>query len=142
MIQKKLCWYLHVKKFVKGWTIMVFMEKILKLSQLCFYLYFFWFIYLLKAKWPLTSILHVLVCEWSILVCVAYDDLIYKCNLMLKCNGSKTISYIKRTQLNIKWERAPIAWIWTILSICTLQSQSQNSFNMVVQFFLHMPIFG
>lgn len=64
---------------------------------------FFWFIYLFKAKWPLTTIVHVFVWERSILVCVVYDDLIYKCNLMLICNGSKTINYIKKTnQLNIK----------------------------------------
>lgn len=45
----------------------------------------------------------VFVWERSILVCVVYDDLIYKCNLMLICNGSKTINYIKKkNQLNIK----------------------------------------
>lgn len=53
-----------------------------------------WFIYLLKAKRPLTSIVHVLVWERSILVCVVYDDLIYKLNLML--------IWIKKNRLYLK----------------------------------------
>lgn len=108
MIQKKICCYL--KKNIKGWTILNnygFHGKNIKFVSFMLFLVFFKYFsdsfIFLKQSDHLPLFLHVFVWERSILVCVVYDDLIYKCNLMLICNGSKTINYIKKTnQLNIK----------------------------------------
>lgn len=97
--------------------------KICLINVITFFFIFFIFISLLK------------VTTYYLYTCTLCVSEVYQCNLKFD-----SINSIKKNHWTSRWKPTPIVWIWIILSVCTLGSQSQNSFNMVVQ--LHIQYLG